>query len=430
MAARVVKVPDVGEGIAEVEVVEWHVKPGDEVAEDQLLVTLMTDKASIEIPSPSAGRIAALGGEVGQMLAVGSVLMRFEDAAGGEAGAADRLPVAGGAPADQPVEARPAPPPPSAVPRAEPAAPSVVPASTPRDERPIASPAVRRRAWELGIELKDVQPSGTAGRVVHADLDAHVAHHGRKPLPTPAPASVPRGAAVQREDTQAVPVSGLRRRIAMKMQEAKRRIPHFSYVEEIDVTEVEALRAALNAKWESERPRLTLLAFIARAIVLACAEFPQLNARFDDEAGVVTRHGAVHLGVATQTTHGLMVPVLRHAETLDLWAIAGEVTRLAEASRAGHVTRDELSGSTITLTSLGALGGIVSTPIINHPEVAIVGVNRIVERPALRGGLVVPRLAMNLSSSFDHRVIDGADAARFVQAIRGYLEQPATLFIG
>ncbi|WP_029001443.1 dihydrolipoamide acetyltransferase family protein [Azohydromonas australica] len=428
MAARVVKVPDVGEGIAEVEVVEWHVKSGDEVAEDQSLVTLMTDKASIEIPSPSAGRVAALGGEVGQMLAVGSVLLRFEDAAGGEAGAADRLPAAGGAPADQPVKARTAPPPPSAGQRAEPAAPSAALASAPRDERPIASPAVRRRAWELGIELKDVQPSGTAGRIVHADLDAHVARHGHRPPSTPAAALS--GAAAPREDTQAVPVSGLRRRIAMKMQEAKRRIPHFSYVEEVDVTEVEALRATLNAKWEHERPRLTLLAFIARAIVLACAEFPQLNARFDDEAGVVTRHGAVHLGVATQTAHGLMVPVLRHADTLDLWAIAREVTRLAEASRAGHVTRDELTGSTITLTSLGALGGIVSTPIINHPEVAIVGVNRIVERPALRGGLVVPRLAMNLSSSFDHRVIDGADAARFVQAIRGFLEQPATLFIG
>lgn len=428
MAARVVKVPDVGEGIAEVEVVEWHVEPGDEVAEDQSLVTLMTDKASIEIPSPAAGRVAALGGEVGQLLAVGSVLVRFDDAAGGEAGAGDRLPATGAAPADQPVEARPAPPPPSAVQRPEPAVPGVAPASMPRDERPIASPAVRRRAWELGIELKDVQPSGTAGRIVHADLDAFLARHGHRP-PSPS-AAAPRGAAAPREDTKTVPVSGLRRRIAMKMQEAKRRIPHFSYVEEIDVTEVEALRAALNAKWERERPRLTLLAFIARAVALACAEFPQLNARFDDEAGVVTRHGAVHLGVATQTAHGLMVPVLRHAEALDLWAIAREVTRLAEASRAGHVTRDELSGSTITLTSLGALGGIVSTPIINHPEVAIVGVNRIVERPALRGGLVVPRLAMNLSSSFDHRVIDGADAARFVQAIRGFLEQPATLFVG
>jgi 2-oxoisovalerate dehydrogenase E2 component (dihydrolipoyl transacylase) len=427
MAARVVKVPDIGEGIAEVELVEWHVKPGDEVAEEQTLATVMTDKASIEIPSPAAGRVAALGGEVGQLLAVGSVLVRFEEAAGSEAGAADRLPAAGGAPADQPVEARTAPPP-SIGHWPEPTEPSVAPASTPGDDRPIASPAVRRRAWELGIELKDVQPSGTAGRIVHADLDAYLARHGRRPPPTPAAA--PGGAVAPRDDTEAVPVIGLRRRIAMKMQEAKRRIPHFSYVEEVDVTEVEALRTALNAKWEDKRPRLTLLAFIARAIVLACAEFPQLNAHFDDEAGVVMRHGAVHLGVATQTAHGLMVPVLRHAESLDLWAIAREVMRLAEASRAGRVTRAELVGSTITLTSLGALGGIASTPIINHPEVAIVGVNRIVERPALRGGLVVPRLAMNLSSSFDHRVIDGVDAARFVQAIRGFLEQPATLFVG
>ncbi|NML17917.1 dihydrolipoamide acetyltransferase family protein [Azohydromonas caseinilytica] len=427
MAARVVKVPDVGEGIAEVEVVEWHVKPGDEVAEDQPLATLMTDKASIEIPSPAAGRVAALGGEVGQLLAVGSMLVRFDDTAGGEAGMAERLPAAGGALADQLVEARTMPPP-SARPRSEPAAPSVAPASTPRQDRPIASPAVRRRAWELGVDLKDVPPGGTAGRIVHADLDAYLARHGHRP--PPAPAAAPRGAVAPRDDTEAVPVIGLRRRIAMKMQEAKRRIPHFSYVEEVDVTEVEALRAALNAKWEGERPRLTLLAFIARAIVLACAECPQLNARFDDEAGVVMRHGAVHLGVATQTAHGLMVPVLRHAEALDLWAIAREVMHLAEASRAGRVTRAELTGSTITLTSLGALGGIASTPVINHPEVAIVGVNRIVERPALRGGLVVPRLAMNLSSSFDHRVIDGIDAARFVQAIRGFLEQPATLFVG
>lgn len=425
MGARIVKVPDVGEGIAEVEVVEWHVKPGQEVAEDQALATLMTDKAAIEIPSPAAGRVAALGGEVGQLLAVGSTLVRFDDTAGGETGAADRPRDASGPPAVQPAEVQAHPP--STGHRPEPAASGEVPAPAHLGERPIASPAVRRRAWELGIELKDVRPSGPAGRVVHADLDTYLASHGRQPPRTPA--AVSSTADAVRDETEAVPVIGLRRRIAMKMQEAKRRIPHFSYVEEIDVTEVETLRAALNAKWEGRRPRLTLLAFIARAMVLACGEFPLINARFDDEAGVVTRHGAVHLGVATQTEHGLMVPVLRHAEALDLWSIAREVLRLAEAARAGRVTRDELTGSTITLTSLGALGGIVSTPIINHPEVAIVGVNRIVERPALRGGLVVPRLAMNLSSSFDHRVVDGVDAARFVQAIRGFLELPATLFV-
>jgi 2-oxoisovalerate dehydrogenase E2 component (dihydrolipoyl transacylase) len=224
-------------------------------------------------------------------------------------------------------------------------------------------------------------------------------------------------------------VIGLRRRIALQMQEAKRRIPHFSYVEECDVTEVEALRATLNAHEGAARGHLTLLPLLVRALLLALREFPQINARFDDEAGVVTRYGAVHLGVATQTPHGLLVPVLRHAETLDLWSIAGEVARLAESARAGHSTRAELSGSTITVTSLGPLGGIVTTPIINRPEVAIVGVNRIVERPVVRGGQVVVRRTMNLSSSFDHRVIDGADAAAFVQALRARLEQPALLFV-
>jgi 2-oxoisovalerate dehydrogenase E2 component (dihydrolipoyl transacylase) len=229
--------------------------------------------------------------------------------------------------------------------------------------------------------------------------------------------------------TETIPVIGLRRKIAMKMQEAKRRIPHFSYVEEVDVTELEALRQQLNARWEGQRARLTLLPMLVRAMVLAVREFPQINAHFDDEVGVITRHGAVHLGIATQTGNGLMVPVLRHAEALDLWACAGEIARVAEAARAGKATREELSGSTITLTSLGALGGIANTPIINHPEVAIVGVNRMVERPVVRGGAIVVRRMMNLSSSFDHRVVDGLHAAQFVQAIRGFLEVPATLFV-
>jgi 2-oxoisovalerate dehydrogenase E2 component (dihydrolipoyl transacylase) len=229
--------------------------------------------------------------------------------------------------------------------------------------------------------------------------------------------------------TETIPVIGLRRKIAMKMQDAKRRIPHFSYIEEIDVTELEALRQTLNARWDGKRPRLTLLPLLVRAMVLAVREFPQINARFDDEVGVVTRHGAVHLGIATQTGNGLMVPVLRHAEALDLWACATEIARVAEAARAGKATREELSGSTITLTSLGALGGIANTPIINHPEVAIVGVNRMVERPVVRGGAIVVRQMMNLSSSFDHRVVDGADAAAFIQAVRGMLEAPGLLFV-
>jgi 2-oxoisovalerate dehydrogenase E2 component (dihydrolipoyl transacylase) len=232
----------------------------------------------------------------------------------------------------------------------------------------------------------------------------------------------------ERHDEQAIPVIGLRRRIAVQMLESKRRIPHFSYVEEVDVTEVEAMRAALNAKWGAERGRLTLLPLLMRAIVLAVAEFPQVNARLDDEAGVVTRHGAVHIGIATDTPNGLMVPVLRHAEARSVWAMAAELARLAEAARSGRATRVELSGSTITVSSLGALGGIVSTPVINRPEVAIVGVNRIVERPVVRDGAIVVRQTMNLSSSFDHRVVDGIDAARFIQTVRQALETPALLF--
>ncbi|MFU4819827.1 2-oxo acid dehydrogenase subunit E2 [Pseudomonas aeruginosa] len=291
-------------------------------------------------------------------------------------------------------------------------------------ERPLASPAVRQRARDLGIELQFVQGSGPAGRVLHEDLDAYLTQDG----------SVARsgGAAqgyAERHDEQAVPVIGLRRKIAQKMQDAKRRIPHFSYVEEIDVTDLEALRAHLNQKWGGQRGKLTLLPFLVRAMVVALRDFPQLNARYDDEAEVVTRYGAVHVGIATQSDNGLMVPVLRHAESRDLWGNASEVARLAEAARSGKAQRQELSGSTITLSSLGVLGGIVSTPVINHPEVAIVGVNRIVERPMVVGGNIVVRKMMNLSSSFDHRVVDGMDAAAFIQAVRGLLEHPATLFL-
>jgi 2-oxoisovalerate dehydrogenase E2 component (dihydrolipoyl transacylase) len=290
-------------------------------------------------------------------------------------------------------------------------------------DKPIASPAVRRRAWDLGVELQFVPGSGTAGRVTHEDLDAYAA---RTPGKQPSNAGI---RYAERSNEEAIPVIGLRRKIAQKMQEAKRRIPHFTYVEEIDVTELEALRAQLNTKWGTERGRLTLLPLLARAIVQAVRDFPQVNARFDDDAGIVTRYGAVHIGIATQTDGGLMVPVLRHAEARDPWSTATEIARLAEAARSAKATREELGGSTITITSLGALGGIVTTPVINHPEVAIVGVNRIVERPMLRGGAVVPRLMMNLSSSFDHRVVDGAVAAAFVQALRGLLECPGILFV-
>ena len=266
--------------------------------------------------------------------------------------------------------------------------------------------------------------TGTAGRITHEDLQAYVVRAAQAQ-----PAGVTDQRYAQRLDEQTIPVIGLRRKIAQKMQEAKRRIPHFTYVEEVDMTELETLRVRLNAQHGKERGRLTVLPFLVRAMVLAVREHPEVNARYDDEAAVVTRSGAVHLGVATQTEGGLMVPVIRHAETLDLWACAAEIVRLAEAARTGKATRDELTGSTLTLTSLGVLGGIVSTPVINHPEVAIIGVNRMVERPMVRNGAVVVRQMMNLSSSFDHRVVDGMNAAQFVQRIRGYLECPATLFV-
>jgi 2-oxoisovalerate dehydrogenase E2 component (dihydrolipoyl transacylase) len=295
-------------------------------------------------------------------------------------------------------------------------------------QRPIASPAVRARAWQLGVDLSEVPASGPAGRILQTDLEAYAAR-AAPPATAPAPAAARQAPAPGSEATRQVRIVGLRRMIAQKMQESKRRIPHYTYVEEVDVTELEALRSELNAKWGERRGRLTLLPFLILAIVRAAREFPQVNARFDDEAGVVTEFDAVHVGIATQTDAGLMVPVLRDAQARDLWSCAAEVGRLASVARSGKAVRDELTGSTITITSLGRLGGIVSTPVINHPEVAIVGVNRIATRPAIVNGTVAARQVMNLSSSFDHRVIDGALAAGFVQWVRAAIERPATLFI-
>ena len=439
MGQYAIKMPDIGEGIAEVELVLWHVQRGDTVKEDQVVAEVMTDKAAVEIPSPVAGRVLSLGGEPGQLMAVGAELIRLEVESEGNvkvgamvAAAAVQAPIAAAAPSQAqttvPVPVAPAAAQRVSVAPAPPAAlrtVSLTIAATPMrvaGDKPIASPAVRRRAWELGIELQFVHGSGPAGRITHDDLDVYLAARGQ-----PAAVAAPRRC--ERQGEEAIPVIGLRRRIAQKMQESKRRIPHFSYVEEIDVTELEALRVQLNNRHAVARGKLTLLPLIARAMVLALDEFPQMNARYDDEAGIVTRHRPVHLGIATQTDGGLMVPVLRHAEAQDLWGFAREVARLVDAARTSKATRDELSGSTITLTSLGALGGLVTTPVINHPEVAIVGVNRIVERPMFQRGAVVPRQLMNLSSSFDHRVVDGMDAARFIQAIRVLLEHPATLFV-
>jgi len=439
MGIHVIKMPDIGEGIAEVELVAWNVKVGDSVVEDMNLADVMTDKATVEIPSPVHGKVLALGGKVGDVMAVGSELIRIEvEGAGNAKDGAAAAPAPASAPAAAPKAApavAPAPPPAPAPAAASPA-PTPAPARAAAGQaaakitravgdKPIASPAVRNHAWDLGIDLQYVMGTGTAGRITHEDIERYAAQGTIGG--SGATGGDPRYA--QRGDEQQIPVIGLRRKIAQKMQDAKRRIPHFTYVEEIDVTELEALRGKLNQKHGAARGKLTLLPFIMRAVVLAVRDFPQMNARFDDEAGVVTRFSAVHLGMATQTEAGLMVPVLQHAETLDLWATAAEVSRLAAGARAGKSAREELSGSTITITSLGALGGIVTTPVINSPEVAIVGVNRVVERPMIRDGLVVARKMMNLSSSFDHRVVDGIHAAEFVQVIRGYLETPATLFV-
>ncbi|NKE66316.1 2-oxo acid dehydrogenase subunit E2 [Ramlibacter sp. RBP-2] len=436
MATYIIKMPDIGEGIAQVELVAWHVKPGDTVTEDQVLADVMTDKATVEIPSPVAGKVTSLGGEVGQQIPVGAELIRLEvEGAGNVKGDAPVTPHAAqqaatkAAAQPQPSAAQPAP---AAERRQEEPVALAREAAPPRrapeptrapGDKPIASPAVRRRAWELGIELQYVHGSGPAGRIRQEDLDVYLASRGQV-APTRASAAY-----AQRDEEEAIPVIGLRRKIAQKMQESKRRIPHFTYVEECDVTELEALRVKLNERHAGQRAKLTLLPFIARAIVLAVRDFPQMNARYDDEGGVVTRSGAVHLGIATQTEPGLMVPVLQHAETHDLWSCATEITRLADAARSGKASREQLGGSTITITSLGPLGGIVTTPVINHPEVAIVGINRIVERPVIRQGAVVARQMMNLSCSFDHRVVDGLHAAQFVQAIRALLETPALLFV-
>ncbi|MGR3889186.1 dihydrolipoamide acetyltransferase family protein [Pseudomonas sp. 1152_12] len=417
MGTHVIKMPDIGEGIAEVELSVWHVKVGDLVVEDQVLADVMTDKAMVDIPSPVHGKVISLGGEPGEVMAVGSILISIEVEGAGNA--KDAPPVAEPVKPAPAVEAKPA------QVESKPA-PVVTKAQAPvardADERPLASPAVRKHALDAGIQLRLVQGSGPAGRILHEDLEAFL-------LQSPAQTKTAANPYAERNDEEQIPVIGMRRKIAQRMQDATRRAAHFSYVEEIDVTALDELRVHLNEKHGATRGKLTLLPFIVRAIVVALRDFPQINARYDDEAQVITRLGAVHVGVATQSDVGLMVPVVRHAEARSLWGNAEEIARLASAARNGKASRDELSGSTITLTSLGALGGIVSTPVLNLPEVAIVGVNRIVERPMVIKGQIVIRKMMNLSSSFDHRVVDGMDAAQFIQAIRGLLEQPASLFL-
>lgn len=414
MSQFIFRLPDVGEGTTEAEIVAWHVAVGDRVEEDQPLADVMTDKATVEMTTPVSGVVVALHGELGDMAPVGQPLATIEtEGAAVETKTATPPPVtADAAPPDQPPKTEPVP-----APIAK-AAPNV----RVDGQRPLASPAVRRRADELRVDLASVPGSGPAGRISQDDLSRFLAGGG---VAAPAPVA----GLVRREGVEQIKVIGLRRKIAEKMQDAKRRIPHFAYVEEVDVTELEDLRVHLNATKAADQPRLTLLPFFVRALTRTLPRFPQINARFDDDAGIIHRHAAVHLGVATQTPNGLIVPVLRHAEARDLWDCAREIARLAQAARDGKATMEELSGSTITLTSLGPLGGITTTPIINHPEVAIIGPNKMVERPVARGGQIVVRRMMNLSSSFDHRVVDGYDAAEFIQAVKALLEHPATLFI-
>ncbi|WP_434724596.1 dihydrolipoamide acetyltransferase family protein [Mesorhizobium sp. RIZ17] len=432
MGEHVIKLPDVGEGVAEAELVEWHVKVGDLVREDTVLAAVMTDKATVEIPSPVDGEILWLGAEIGDTVAIGSPIVRLKVAGEGNVKAAAAAAPEVKAPAE-PAEAKPAPaaapkatPKPTEAPKTIAAAPKAVRPATvsgaPRaeGEKPLASPAVRLRAREAGIDLRQVVGSGPAGRISHEDIDAFVARGPQLARAT---------GLAQKDGVEDIKVVGLRRKIAEKMSLAKSRIPHITYVEEIDVTALEELRATLNKEKRTDRPKLTLLPFLMRAMVKAIGEQPNLNALFDDDAGIIHQHEGIHIGIAAQTPNGLVVPVVKHAEARDLWDCAVEVNRLADAAKAGTASREELSGSTITITSLGAMGGVATTPVINYPEVAIVGVNKIMVRPVWDGTQFIPRKMMNLSSSFDHRVIDGWDAAVFVQRIKALLETPALIFV-
>jgi 2-oxoisovalerate dehydrogenase E2 component (dihydrolipoyl transacylase) len=422
------RLPDVGEGVAEAEIVAWHVTPGDVIREDQNLVDVMTDKATVEMTAPVDGKVLAVHGGVGDLMAVGMVIVEIQVEGPGNisAEALPQAPVAEPEPAQQPM------PPIAAAPVAtpEPATAKLPPtggrpaAFTTRADpgASLAAPATRRRAYELGIPLQFIAGTGPAGRVTPQDLDVYISSGGGHD-----PHGDPRYHA--REAVEESRIIGMRRKIAEKMQDAKRRIPHIAYVEECDLTELEALRIDLNTHRSAHQAKLTLLPFFIRALVNALPDFPQINARYDDEEGVLHHHAGIHVGIAAQTSTGLMVPVLRHAETLDVWACAAEVARLGQAARDGSIKREELSGSTITITSLGVLGGIATTPIINHPEVAIIAPNKLVDRPVIAGNFVSVRKMMNISSSFDHRIVDGYDAALFVQRLKRLLEHPALLFM-
>ena len=404
MSRHVFRLPDLGEGTVSAEIVEWRLQPGDLVAEDQPLVEMSTDKAVVEVPSPVSGRLMSVAGRPGDAVAVGAELAVFEtDVA---------APAAAPAVADRTGAAK--------------LAATTVPA---RAGRIMASPATRRRAKEAGVDLACVPGTGPGGRILAAALAAATATLATTASPAGAGATMPAAAARTEEGVTEIPVIGIRRVIAQRMSEAVRQAPHFSYVEEVDVTALEALRSQLNGRLGPGVPPYTYLPFVVTALVPVLAEFPQCNAHYDAARNVVLRHRAVHVGIATQTPDGLKVPVVRDVAALRLRELAAEIRRVAEAARRGRARREELAGSTITVTSLGKLGGIASTPILNLPEVAILGINKAVERPVVVDGQVVVRRVMNLSSSFDHRFVDGFDAAAMIQALKSRLEQPATLFI-
>jgi 2-oxoisovalerate dehydrogenase E2 component (dihydrolipoyl transacylase) len=389
------KMPDLGEGTVDAEIVAWHTKPGDLVSEDQLIVEVMTDKAAVEVPAPVSGRVVSVTGAPGDKVAVGSPLIVFELTDGALA------PAIAAAPVSKPATS------------ATTTAPAAAAVPIARTGRVMASPANRRRAREAGIDLTTVAGSGPGGRIMRADLQT----------------AAPRQAVADAADTTEIKVIGLRRLIAERMSEAKRNIPHFAYVEEVDVTELESLRMHLNHSRAKDSGSLSYLPLVVMALIRVLESFPQCNVLYDAARGVLIRHRAVHVGIATQTPDGLKVPVVRNAQALGLWEIAAEIRRLAERARTNKATREELVGSTITVTSLGKLGGIASTPIINAPEVAIIGLNKAVERPVVYQGTVAVRRIMNLSSSFDHRFVDGYDAAAMIQALKERLEHPATIFI-
>ena len=432
MTSRVFKLPDIGEGVVEGEVVQWHVSVGDKVAEDDALVDVMTDKATVTIPSPHDGEITALHGGVGDMVAVGAVLIEFDG--NGDSPATEPAEKAAPEPEPEPSPEPAAAPAPAVAtaPVAPPPVPSIsAPASLPAVSAPapsaggkaLASPAVRRRAREAGVDLSAVRGSGPAGRIRHADLDAFIAAGGM------VQGAAPVAYSTRRTDVEEIKVVGLRRKIAEAMTISKRHIPHFSYFEEIDVTELEELRQTLNATRSPEQPKLTYLPFIMLALAKLMPKHPECNAHYDEANGLVRRYGAINLGIATQTDRGLFVPVVKHTEAMDVWQAAAEMQRVSGAARNGTATLDDLTGSTFTITSLGRDGGLGATPIINHPEVAILGVHKAREMPVVHRGEIVVRRIMNVSSSFDHRIVDGANGAALVQSLKRILEHPAMIFM-